>query len=165
VKRTVNVSVLIALVLVAVLSTLFFRRKPGYVAADRYAELRAHFGARASFFPAAIPQDATGVRIFAPGYGDRLPGPDEKIEVRMVIPPARASQVEADAIQRVVVMDPAVGYESILEHLHTADDDEWDTALPAGFRSYLLSNPSGMNIGGITINATSGEVIYWIFES
>ena len=147
----------------AIWSAWTSRLKPGYLEPQQYEEVRSFFGAFGAFLPPAIPPHAKGIRIFSPGYGDRMPQPDHNLEVRFVVSPSEAAAIEADAAKRSILVN--FTYESLLQNLRTADDENGSTALPPGFNSFLLVNPSGTNIGGVTVNSTTGEVIYWIFES
>lgn len=70
--------------------------------------------------------------------------------VRMILPLARAAAI---AKQAAAAQIPApFKFDSVSLH-------------PPGSTAYLLANPDGGNIAGVTVNPTTGEVIYWFFES
>ena len=176
VKRRIGIA---AALLVAIASLLFvadhfythWERERDFYSAKDYPALRAACNQSiVSHFPASIPANATKVRIYAVGPNQRvLRVPDWMMEVRYFVPPTAAQAVEdsASTISKALATKPgsnqtAIGY--VPDRLHTLDDSGDSTPIPAGFNSYIVANPGGSNVGGVTINAQTGEVIYWFFE-
>lgn len=115
-------------------------------------ELVAHF-------PGAIPANAKGVRIFSPSGG--VPPPQDRVlELRMVVSPAEAADIEKALAQKAIsVTDPETR-----SSLRSIDDMDSSTSWPTGFRTYkLIQTPSG-DSAGATINASTGEVVFWCFD-
>jgi hypothetical protein len=48
--------------------------------------------------------------------------------------------------------------------LRTAHDQDFSTPLPAGFISFTNGRLKESFVGGITVNPTTGEVIYWSID-
>ena len=162
-------AVLIAGVLVALAAAYFFWPPGDRYDPSEYQRLRGMMPPKlAAGLPTAIPPGVTGVRLRA--FGPReglLPAPDWNMELRYVTTPADAAQVEAGAIVTDAALKDSVNFSwrGVENGLSTADDQNSATPLPAGFKSYLLANPSETNMTGVSVNAATGEVIYWIFES
>lgn len=135
-----------------------------FEAAD-YPRLAALEGWWRYGFPAALPSDASNVVIYAPAAAPSiLPAPDQYVEVCFVLPPAQAAAL-LDASRQNAPGSPAASeFSNLTSGLQTADDRASSTPLPAAFQHVLLRNPSGMNVGGVSINPDTGEVVYWIFE-
>jgi hypothetical protein len=140
---------------------------PNYYRPSEYEELRKTMRAElAAGLPANIPASVTGVRVYAQGPHERLPAPDWNMELRYITTPAAAAQLVAasKAVDASLKSSVTFGWSGVPDGLQTADDQEATTPLPPGFQSFLLANPDGINITGVTINAATGEVIYWIRE-
>ena len=111
-------------------------------------------------FPRAIPANATDIRITAHGPYGWFPAQDFMIDVRYILPPAAAEQVRAQAEKASIIPDPKT-------HDAERSADQFirkHGGNPADFKSYLLVIPNGgRNAGGVSVNTTTGEVIYWVF--
>jgi hypothetical protein len=116
------------------------------------AELVAHF-------PASIPLHATGVRIFCPS-GGFPPTPDRTLELRILLPPADTVAVAKDMTSRpLAIIDP-----ESKSSLQSIDDMKPSTPLPAGFQRIVLFRSATGDSAGVTINVTTGEIVYWCFD-
>ena len=93
-----------------------------------------------------------------------LPTPDQYVEVRFVLPHQEATALLAAATAAATTV-PNVSYSHMLSRLHTYDDRDPTTPVPSGVQHTILKNPSGSNVGGVSVNASTGEVVYWIFEN
>jgi hypothetical protein len=132
--------------------------------ATDYATLFQKGGWHRYGLPANLPTAATGVTIYAPAAApSMLPSPDQYVEVRFFILPIDAAAL-ATSVRLKGISLPHMSFSSTLDTLRTADDGDFKTPLPPEFEHIMLSNPSGSNVGGISINAITGEVVYWVFE-
>ncbi|MBX3390678.1 MAG: hypothetical protein KF691_14620 [Phycisphaeraceae bacterium] len=137
------------------------RLNSGHLRISEYPQMLQLASGGTTHFPRAIPANATDVRITALGPYGWLPAPDFCIDLRYYLPPADAEKVRAQAETNAIAADPkthgtdpgAHANQFILKH----------GGHPAGFKSYLLVIPNGgMNAGGVSVNTTTGEVIYWV---
>lgn len=112
-------------------------------------------------FPRTIPANATDVRITALGPYGWFPAPDFCIDLRYILPLADAEIVRAQAEKVAITPDPKVhGTNPAPGASMFIKKNDGD---PAAFKSYLLVTPNGgMNVGGVSVNTTTGEVIYWV---
>lgn len=143
------------------------RRWDGFFDAADYAWLLTQHDPRMiAHMPGSVPAAATDVRLYSPVY-TVLPAPDHMMEARWVLPAAQAAVLlqQTAAMAAPVEQKANFGWGHITDGLLTADDQNAQTPLPQGFKSFLLANPSGYNIAGVSINSQTGEVIYWFFES
>ena len=144
--------------------------RDGFFPVSEYSALRESSNpAIVSHFPKSIPPNATGVRVWSNGLRGFFPSPDAFMQLRMIVPSLEAAAIEtnASALQKALLSNPNTSLSSmdfICDHLAAADDQDSSTPLPSGFKTYILVNPSGGNQGGVTINAITGEVVYWYFE-
>lgn len=140
-------------------------RPYGWFGAADYPALVAQGGWSRYGLPLVLPPGATDVMIYAPASApSMLPSPDQYVEVRFMLSPAAAATLLTSASLSATTV-PYASYDFALSRLHTPDDRDPDTPVPAGFQHIILKNPSGMNVGGVSINPGTGEVVYWIFES
>jgi hypothetical protein len=174
-RRRVWVCALIALPLLAPLvyvGRMIVRidaEMSGYFEASQYPRLFGQNGWARYGLPPTLPANATNIVIYAPSSAPSLlPAPDQFVEVRFFLPPTDAQALAAvaatTASQLVAKLAPGQvpGWSLSLE---TADDANPSTPLPAELKDYYLANPSGSNVGGVSINPKTGEVVYWIRES
>ena len=163
---------LVVLVPLVYVGSMVFRlseQMSGYFEASEYPGLFNQNGWARYGLPPTLPPNATDVVIYAPASAlSLLPAPDQFVEVRYFVPTADAQALAAvaatTAAQLVAKLAPAQVPSWSLS-LETADDRDRSTPLPASFKEYYLANPSGSNVGGVSINPTTGEVVYWIRES
>jgi hypothetical protein len=143
--------------------TLRSRFDAWFEAAD-YPALFAEGGWSRYGLPSTLPLAATNVAIYAPAAAPALlAAPDQYVEVRFMLPPAQAAALLTTS-QLSAATVPNGSYASMLDSLSTPDDRDSSTPLPPGFQHIFLKNPSGMNVGGVSINPARGEMVYWIFE-
>lgn len=130
--------------------------------AAEYPQIFAGGGWARYGLPATLPANATDVIIYAPGSAPQFfPVLDQYVEVRFLLPPADAESFLAVSQASAL---PGTSYSSMLSNLRTADDRDPYSQLPATFQHVILANPGGSNVGGVSVNPESGEVVYWIFE-
>lgn len=143
------------------------RLRQGYFPPSDYVMLFTGQGWARYGFPPALSPSAGEVILYAPAAAPSLlPSPDQYVEVRMVISPSEAQDlIASSAAIDAKLTKPNSSYSSIINMLNTVDDQNRTTPLPPAFRTFFLANPSGYNVGCVTINPTTGEVVYWIFES
>jgi hypothetical protein len=135
----------------------------GRFGAADYSWIRSALPDLVAHMPRSIPSDARNVRIYAPTVRSFFPAPDHMIELRFIVPSVTAAAIQQAAAAKQITA--TFGWQHLQTTLSTAEDEDPSTPLGPGFVSYLLVNPSGSNIGGVTVNVTTGEVIYWFFES
>lgn len=134
----------------------------GFSARD-YPTLHASGGWQRYGFPSALPSGATGVRILAPAsLPSFLPAPDQYVEVRFLLPAADAASLLLQA-QRVSAATAFPASLPASDHLLGSLQTSSNPASQA-MTSCLLTNPSGSDISGVSVNTATGEVIFWIFE-
>jgi hypothetical protein len=142
------------------------RRSLSTLGAADYPQVRDAMHSLMAHMPATLPAGATSVRIYAPGaLGTLMPIPDQRVEVRMVLTPAAAAAIAASATTRghtYPTNDPK--WDGVPEGLRTADDQDFDTPMPSGFVSFTNGRLHDRFVGGITVNPTTGEVIYWAVD-
>lgn len=118
--------------------------------------------------PARLPASARDVRIHAPASAPSLmPSPDQYVEVRSVLPVAEAEALleGARAAGAGIKVDTLPSFDFMIARLRTAHDSDEHTSLPETLESVIITNPGGANVGGVSVDVQSGEVVYWIFES
>lgn len=148
--------------------TAYVFLKPSPRGAGAYPAFRAANAAYIPFMPPALTPSMKGVRFITHGF-EAIHGPDGYVELRFILPAAEAAALEAASTTSATALAATPGapalesYASMIDSLQTADDENPNTALPKGFRSFILFH-SNSNVGGVTINAASGEVIYWRFD-
>lgn len=143
------------------------RRDNGILVASDYPELVRTMGTRLAFFPRTLPPEATGIRIIGNGVFSIFPAPDAYVEVRYILSVEEAQKLQQRAASAAIPSNSPgqPGCDGIAERLRTVDDQDSSTPLPPGFSTYLLARPGGgQNIGGVSINASTGEVVYWLIE-
>lgn len=113
-------------------------------------------------FPKNIPAEATGIRIRASGVFMPIPTLDDFIELRFVLPPASAAALEQELADTAMGVDSANTDCYLLRTIATGASRP--PFLP-GFKTYRFCPPNSVNLLMVTINATTGEVVYWRFES
>lgn len=129
---------------------------PWFDAAD-YPSLLAEGGWHRYGFPTTLPSEASNVVIYAPDSAPSpLQSPDQHVEVRFILPPAQAIAL-LNSVGKPI--QGSIKVSEYVDHLH-----QLPTPLPPEFQHFLLKNPSGMNVGGVSVNPTTGEVVYWIIE-
>lgn len=135
---------------------------------ENYARLFTEYGWSRYGLPATLPANARDTRIHAPASAPSLlPWPDQYVEVRFMLPvgEAEALLASARATSAGVKVDTLPSYDFMISSLRTAHDRNEQTALPETFESVIITNPSGANVGGVSVDLKSGEIVYWIFES
>lgn len=174
-RNRVNLQIVVMLAVVAVIVGLIVYRsatmefagaKQGYFRASKYPKLVQDGRWTRYGLPSSLPANARNTVIYAPAsVPARLPSPDQYVEVRFILPPSDAQALAVTAAKvDAQLAKPSSSYGGFLNGLHTAHDANMSTPLPPSYKSFMLTNPSGMNVGGVTIDTTSGEVVYWIFE-
>ncbi|MBL8877196.1 MAG: hypothetical protein JNM86_15495 [Phycisphaerae bacterium] len=138
------------------------RLASGHLRPSDYPQMLQLASGGTSHFPRTIPANATDVRITAFGPYGAFPAQDFMIDLRYILPIADAKLVLAQAEKTAITADPtthganqATGADQFIQK-HGGN--------PADFQSHLLVIPNGgMNAGGISVNAATGEVIYWVY--
>jgi hypothetical protein len=163
---TVLVLVILFIVTTFALAVYRDRRSLSILGAADYPQVRDAMLSMMEHMPATLPAGATGVRIYAPGaLGSLMSMPDKRVEVRMVLTPAAAAAIAASATARghtYPTNDPK--WNEVPDYLRTAHDQDFSTPLPAGFISFTNGRLKESFVGGITVNPTTGEVIYWSID-
>jgi len=159
--HAITVAAFAALIVAIVVGYELSRKYFGIFRAGDYPDILRRLGGRARHFPRSIPHEASGVRIVAVGaYDILLRTPDHHAEVRFLLPLSMAEEVRRYSEAHAVV----AGYEFGPRDLWTLDPGDRASPSP-DYVTYPLVNFGGMNTGGVTINTTTGEVVYWLFES
>ncbi len=162
-------AVLVPLVYVGRMAFRLSEQMSGYFEASEYPGLFSQNGWARYGLPPTLPPNATDVVIYAPASAPSfLPAPDQFVEVRYFVPTADAQALAAAAATTAAQLVAKIGPAQVPSwslSLETADDGVRSTPLPAEFKDYYLTNPSGSNVGGVSINPITGEVVYWIRES
>jgi hypothetical protein len=157
-----------ALVLIAdtYVFTPMLRRSEGWFEAAEYPQLAAQSGWKKYGLPAALPSGSSRVAIFAPASAPSfLPAPDQYVEVRFFLPLPQAAALlateQAGAAAIPAQVSSAYGPPNFV--VPVSGDDAQD-GTPPSFTHLILRNPGGMNIGALSVDTTTGQVIYWIRE-
>lgn len=135
------------------------RQANGEFVAEEYGWVRETMGqSRVAHMPAAVPAGAREVRIFAPGAAWAImPMPDHMMEVRMLVSPSEAAQIAASAKARFG--EPKADFGRLLRTVP-------QYPLPTSFVTYsaVLSSDGKPSEIGISVDAVTGEVVYWYFD-
>jgi hypothetical protein len=139
------------------------RLASGHLKPSDYPQLLQLTSGGTTHFPRTIPDIATDIQIVAAGlYGfSSWMAQDYYICLRYILPLDAAEQVRAQAEESAITPDAKT--------TDTKQTDRGNMFItefgnnPADFKSYLLATPNGgINAGGVSINTTTGEVIYWV---
>lgn len=117
---------------------------------------------RLAHFPRAIPAEAKGVRFIAEGFFESFPVPDKYVELRFVLPPA-AIEALCESTRRMA--SRASTDDAVANRLRTADDQDRTTPVPAGFTTHSFNDENSMPERTVSINPSTGEVVYRLYET